>query len=104
MYSLLIHLLILIVAAICIWRFAPVENPNKPLTAQQKAGNNKASMILLSVLCILSSVLYIFKIEFAVLIALTMFSISMLIIIEKMKGGQKKHLGHTVISLKSQSL
>lgn len=91
MYSFLIHILILIITAICIWRFAPVENPNKPLTAQQKARNHKASMILLSVLCILSSVLYAFKIEFAVLIALTLFSISMLIIIEKMKGGQEEH-------------
>lgn len=91
MYSLLIHLLLLIIAAICIWRFAPVENPNKPLTSQQKDRNHKASMIILSVSCILSSVFYAFKIDFAVLIALTLFSISMLIIIEKMKGGSEAH-------------
>ena len=87
MYSLLMHLLIFIIAAICIWRFSPVENLNKPLTFKQKDRNHKASMIILSVLYILSSVLYAFKTEFAVLIALTLFSISMLIIIEKMKGG-----------------
>ena len=89
MYSLSMHLLLLVIAVICIWWFAPVENPNKPLTTQQKDRNHKASMIILSVLCIFSSVLYAVKTDFAVLISLTLFSISMLIIIEKMKGGQE---------------
>ncbi len=90
-YSLPIHSLIFIISAICIWRFAPVENPNKPLTPKQKGRNHKAAMIVLLALYILSSVLYAFKIEFAVLIALTLFSISMLIIIAITKGGQELH-------------
>lgn len=89
MYTLPMHLMLLIIAAICIWRFAPVENLNKPLTPKQKNRNHKASMIILLVLCILSSALYTFKTDFAVLIALTLFSISMLIIIEKLKGGKE---------------
>lgn len=91
MYSLPIHLLIFIISAICIWRFAPVENPNKPLTVKQKGRNHKAAMIVLLALFILSSALYAFKTDFAVLIALTLFSISMLIIIAMMKGGQELH-------------
>lgn len=90
-YSLPIHLLIFIISAICIWRFAPVENSNKPLTVKQKDRKHKASVVILSALFILSNVLYVFKTEFAVLIALTLFSISMLIIIAIMKGGQELH-------------
>lgn len=88
MYSVSIHLLLLIITVICVWRLAPVENINKPLTPKQKDRNHKASLIILSVLCIISSVLYAVNMDVAVLIALTLFSISMLIIIEKMKGGQ----------------
>ena len=91
MYSLMVHLLLLIISAICIWRFSPVENPNKTLTPEQKSRNHKAAMIILLALCILSSALYALKNEYAVLIALTLFSISILIIIAIMKGGQEEH-------------
>lgn len=89
MYTISFHFLLLLIAIICIWRFSPVENVNKPLTIGQKERNHKTSLVILLALCILSTVLYVLKIEFAVLTALTLFSISMLIIIEKMKGGQK---------------
>lgn len=91
MYTVSLHLLLLLITVICIWHFAPVENLNKPLTLKQKDRNHKTSLVILSVLCILSSVLYAIKTDFAVLIALTLFSISMLIIIEKLKGGQESH-------------
>lgn len=90
-YTILVHLLLLITTIICVWYFAPIENPNKPLTPNQKIRNHNASFVILLVLCILSIVFYAFKIEFAVLIALTLFSISILIIIEKLKGGQEEY-------------
>ena len=61
MYSLVFHMLLLIISAICIWRFSPVENPSKPLTYKQKDRNHKVAMIILSALCILSSALCAMK-------------------------------------------
>lgn len=47
MYTIPLHLLLLLITVICIWHFAPVENLNKPLTLKQKDRNHKTSLVIL---------------------------------------------------------
>ena len=71
-------------------KFAPVENPNKPLTKEQKKRNHRAASIAVIILEALSCGLYIFFPKVSALIAYTLFSIAVLILISKnRKGGNE---------------
>lgn len=83
MYTFPLHILLLIASTMIIWNGTPVENVNKPLTASQKKWHHKIAQILLCLLVIASCVLYYFGIlQISILIALTLFIIAMLIVIE----------------------
>ncbi len=85
-YIFLVQILLLSIPILVIWKDAPIENVNKPLTESQKKRNHKASLILLFFLVVTSCILYYFgKMQAAILITLTLFSISMLIVIEKIR-------------------
>lgn len=90
MYSLTIHGLMLVFALLSVWKYAPVENPNKPLTKEQKKRNHRAASIAVIILEALSCGLYIFFPKVSALIAYTLFSIAVLILISKnRKGGNE---------------
>ena len=84
MYSLTIHGLMLVFALLSVWKYTPVENPNKPLTKEQVA------LIAIIILEALSCGLYVFFPKVSALIAYTLFSIAVLILISKnRKGGNE---------------
>ena len=90
MYSLTIHGLMLVFALLSVWKYTPVENPNKPLTKEQKKRNHKVALIAIIILEALSCGLYVFFPKVSALIAYTLFSIAVLILISKnRKGGNE---------------
>ena len=90
MYSLTIHGLMLVFALLSVWKYTPVENPNKPLTKEQKKRNHKVALIAIINLEALSCGLYVFFPKVSALIAYTLFSIAVLILISKnRKGGNE---------------
>ena len=82
-YNPTIHGLILVTVLLIVWKYAPVENPNKPLTEEQKKRNHRAAFIAVIVLEALSCGLYVFSSEVSALAAYTLFSIAVLILISK---------------------
>ncbi len=83
MYTFPLHVLLLIASTMVIWNDTPIENVNKPLPAPQKKWHHRIARILLCLLVIVSCVLYHFGIlQISILIALTLFIIAMLIVIE----------------------
>lgn len=85
LYTITMHGLILIVVMLSVWKYAPVENPNKPLTESQMKRNHKISLILVAMLGALSCILYVNASEISILIVFTLFSIASLILISKNK-------------------
>lgn len=72
-----------------IWIYAPIENKYKPLDAAQKKKNHTIGFLYSVVLSVVSCVLFRYAVEVSVLIILTLFMISMLIVISKfMEGGK----------------
>lgn len=59
LYTITKHGLILVVVMLSVWKYAPVENPNKPLTESHMIRNHKISLILIAVLGVLSCILYV---------------------------------------------
>lgn len=89
-YNPTIHGLILVTVLLIVWKYAPVENPNKPLTEEQKKRNHRAAFIAVIILEALICCLYIFFSKVSALIAYTLFSIAVLILISKnRKGGNE---------------
>lgn len=84
-YSLIIHLMILIMYMSSIFGLAPITNINKPMNEEEIKTNRKKCIIISVVWCVLSLVLYFLSIKYAIVTALTLFSISMLLIIEKFR-------------------
>ncbi|HBH94951.1 MAG TPA: hypothetical protein DDX91_04310 [Ruminococcaceae bacterium] len=82
-YSIIIHLMILIVYMSSIFGFAPITNVNKPMKKDEINTNRKRCIFISVVWCILSLVLFFVSVKYAIVTALTLFSISMLLIIEK---------------------
>ncbi len=83
MYTFPLHVLLLIASTMVIWNDTPIENVNKPLPAPQKKWHHRIARILLCLLVIVSCVLYHFGVfQISILIALTLFIIAMLIVIE----------------------
>ena len=83
MYSLTIHGLMLVFALLSVWKY-------KPLTKEQKKRNHKVALIAIIILEALSCGLYVFFPKVSALIAYTLFSIAVLILISKnRKGGNE---------------
>ncbi|MBO5383677.1 MAG: accessory gene regulator B family protein [Ruminococcus sp.] len=86
-YSLIFLMILTIFSLLIIWRYAPVENPNKPLDSEQIMRNHKMSLLLSVSLSLLSFILYFAMAEVSLLITLTIFCVSLLIIMSKLKKG-----------------
>lgn len=82
-YSIIVHLMILIMYISSIFGFAPITNANKPMGEDEIKKNRKKSILISIVWCVLSLGLYFLSVKYAIVTALTLFSISMLLIIEK---------------------
>lgn len=82
-YTFLMHLLILMISSLIVWLFAPVENENKPLDAQQKKRCRIISLILTGTAAVISCFIYALSVEASVLMAFTLLFIAVLIAISK---------------------
>lgn len=82
-YNICIHLMILVIYMSSIFGFAPITNVNKPMDKDEIRSNRKMCIIISVLWCVLSLILYYLSIKYAIVMALTLFSISMLLIIEK---------------------
>lgn len=68
-----------------IWEFAPVDNENKRLSEDEKIKSRKISIVLSLIWIILSLVFYFIYPKLSVVFTLTLFAVTMLIVIEKLK-------------------
>ncbi len=82
-YSIVIHVMILVIYMSSILGLAPITNINKPMSKEEIKSNRKKSIWISVLWCIISLILYFFSSKYAIVTALTLFSISMLLIIEK---------------------
>lgn len=77
-------LLLTNIAAILITiKYAPIENPGKPLTDEQKKQYKIVSISIIGFLSLLSIALWILGIAISMLIELTIFIVAILMIVEK---------------------
>lgn len=83
-YRMIYHVLLLAVYWLSIILYAPVEHKNKPLDSEEKARNRKLSIILAAALSAVSAAAAYLAIKYAAVIVLTLFSVSMLMIITKL--------------------
>lgn len=87
-YTGVIHFLLLSVALMIIWRYAPVENENKPITKKQKKRNRllglASSFIVAVTSCFMSK-------QLCILMAFSLLSIAALIAISKLKEGSEEN-------------
>lgn len=83
LYSMTFHMLIFTVNILSICKFAPIENPHKPMTKDELNANHRLAIVLTLSLMVASWILFYFRLEISILIALTLFSISVLILIAK---------------------
>ena len=77
------NIILLITSVVFISIFSPIENKNKPLTAAEKTKNKKKSIFVSLIWAILSLILYVFHFKIYSIIVITMFVITILMIIEK---------------------
>lgn len=87
LYTITPHVLILIITILSIYKLAPIENQNKPMTDNELKRNHKFAMAMTSALVLISCILFNYQLEISVLIAFTLFSVSMLILLVKIKKG-----------------
>ncbi|MGN0631755.1 MAG: accessory gene regulator B family protein [Ruminococcus sp.] len=88
MYTITFHVLILAIVVLSVCKFAPIENPNKPMTEDELKRNHRFAIVLTLVLAAVSCILFYFQLEISILIAFTLLSISVLIVIAKtVEGG-----------------
>lgn len=78
-YNFFVNTLLLVVVSLTVWRYAPIENPNKPLDEEQRKINHKYSIISTAILSAVSCGLYFYFPQVAVVIAYTLGSVAMLI-------------------------
>lgn len=84
-YGLKVWLLIVIAAGSVIIELSPMENENKPMTDHEKRVNRTKSIVISLVLSAISAVIIMVSKEKSLLIALTLLSTAMLMIIENNK-------------------
>ena len=89
-YTFAFYLILLITSLLIIGLYSPVENEFKPLDAKQKKKNHIIGFIFGSLLSIISCILFHFTVKISILITLTLFMISMLIVIERIRKGGKE--------------
>jgi len=68
-----------------IWEFAPIDNENKRLSEDEKTKSCRISIVLSFIWIILSLALYFIYTKLSVVFTLTLFAVTMLIVIEKLK-------------------
>lgn len=87
LYTITFHVLILAIVVLSVCKFAPIENPNKLMSEDELKRNHRLAIVLTLALATVSCVLFYFQLEISILIAFTLFSISMLILIAKTRKG-----------------
>lgn len=85
-YVIRISVIMAIITIYIILKYAPVDNENKRLTENRKKGNKKITVFILFAFCLIGVVMYKINIQLFYTIIVTMFLVSILIII-KVKGG-----------------
>lgn len=89
-YTFIFYLILIGTSLAVIWIYSPVENKHKPLEESQKRRNHKIGFIYSVLLSIVSCILFKYAVKVSILIILTLFMISMLIIIPNfMEGGNE---------------
>ncbi len=88
-YNFIFYLILIGTSLAVIWIYAPIENKYKPLDVAQKKKNHTIGFLCSVVLSVVGCVLFRYAVEVSVLIILTLFMVSMLIVISKfMEGGK----------------
>ena len=90
-YNIIIHLMVLIIYMSSILGFAPITNVNKPMSEDEVKENRKKCILISVIWSILSLTLYFLSVRYAIVTALTLFSISMLLIIEKCRKEENEY-------------
>ena len=90
-YNIFYLVIFLTVYLSAIWEFAPIDNENKRLSVDEKIKSRKISIALSFIWIILSLVLYFIYTKLSVVFTLTLFAVTMLIVIEKL---QRKQFGN----------
>lgn len=88
-YSIVIHCMILVIYFAAILGLAPMENVNKPMSDEEISVNRTKSIMLSIIWCSISLLLYALSLRYSLVIALSLFFIAMLMIIEKFRKEEK---------------
>lgn len=86
-YSLFIWAILSVVCMSVILDLAPIENPQKPLTAEIKSRNRKRAIGMSLIILVVSALLYVIVPRISLIMMLTLLSICMLMIYENLRGG-----------------
>lgn len=90
-YNLIFYLILMGISLAVIWVYSPIENKNKPLDEKQKKKNHILSCIYSCVLSVINCILFKYAVKISILLILTLFMISVLIIISKLLEGEKNN-------------
>ncbi len=82
-YTMVNHIMFLVLSFMTVWYYAPVENENKPLDQEQKKRNRRIGISMTGIVSILSCVVYPFSLKTSIMTALTQMAIAILIIISQ---------------------
>lgn len=77
--------ILLIISAVIIFKYAPVEHPNKPLSDKKKLKLRRKALISLSIWILFCICFYLIKIEFTFYAVSGIFSLAVALIAEKIK-------------------
>lgn len=83
--SLLYMGIMLVLYILAVYEYAPMENPDKPLDADQKRINRKTALAVSVILSVTAVIVYLFDQKTAIVMMMTLFSIACLLFYEKMK-------------------
>ena len=89
-YSIVAHMIIIFISAAVVIKFAPIENENKPLNFEKRIRNQKISRFLIIILSIFACIMFFFMRNIAITIALTLLSVSMLMVVSLIKPKEMK--------------
>lgn len=89
-YSIVAHIIIIFISAAVVIKFAPIENENKPLNFEKRIRNQKISRFLIIILSIFACIMFFFMRNIAITIALTLLSVSMLMVVSLIKPKEMK--------------
>ena len=90
-YNFTFYFILTVTSLAIIWAYSPVENPNKEMDEKQKKRNHILSCALSGILSISGCVLFEYSAASSMVIILTLFMISMLILISNLSEGGKKN-------------